>query len=199
MTNKPAHESQPGVLAEERATNEQILSRSAPEGDLHEALARRSSPGRALPPLALFLVGLLLLGGGFLAGVLTGKHATASSTSASGQAPGGLPRQGSSPSGAPGGGAFDPASGFAVGTVTRVSGDTVYLQTADGTSVAVVTNGSTTIRVTENGGLSDLTTGSTVVVQGAPSESGGTITATSITEGGLGGLGRNGPGVSPSP
>jgi hypothetical protein len=195
MTNEPAHEPQPGVLAEERATNEQILSRSAPEGDLHEALARRSPRGRALPPLALFLVGLLLLGGGFLAGVLTGKHATASSTSASGQAPGGLPR----PSGAPGGGAFDPASGFAVGTVTRVSGDTVYLQTADGTSVAVVTNGSTTIRVTTNGGLSDLTTGSTVVVQGTPSESGGTITATSITEGGLGGLGGNGPGVSPSP
>jgi uridine phosphorylase len=79
-----------------------------------------------------------------------------------------------------------------------VSGDTVYVQLADGTTVKVVASGSTTIRVSTQGALSDLTAGSTVVVQGTASSDGSTITANTITEGGLGGFpGRfgNGPGA----
>lgn len=174
-----------------------------PEDDLREILTRRPSHRRSLPSFTATLIGLLVVLGVFLGGMLIGKHAGASSTAASSQ--NGLPGGGTGnfPGGGPGGGGgFNPGSGFATGTVTRVVGDTVYVQMADGTTVKVVTNGSTQIRVTRTGSVSDLATGSTVVVQGTASDDGGTITANTVTEGSLGGFpgGLNGPGApSPSP
>jgi hypothetical protein len=173
-----------------------------PDDDLGEILARRPSRHWSLPSFTASLIGLVVILGVFLGGVLIGKHAGASSTAPSSQngLPGGA---GNVPGGGPGGGgALNPGSGFAAGTVTRVEGDTVYVQMADGTTIKVVTDGSTQIRVTQTGSVSDLATGSTVVVQGTASDNGGTITANTITEGTLGRFpgGLNGPGApSPSP
>ena len=82
----------------------------------------------------------------------------------------------------PGGG------GITFGTVTKVQGDTVYVKQADGTTITVKTNGSTTVQVSTTGTVSDLSPGSTVVVQGSSSGD-NAVTAQTITEGGFAGAG----------
>ncbi|MEV8630577.1 hypothetical protein AB0395_02880 [Streptosporangium sp. NPDC051023] len=73
--------------------------------------------------------------------------------------------------------------GVTFGTVQRVEGGKVYLQQPDGTVVTVNTTGQTTVRVSKQGKVTDLTSGGTVVVQGTKGAD-GSITATAINEGG---------------
>ncbi|WP_326645468.1 hypothetical protein OG884_13210 [Streptosporangium sp. NBC_01755] len=80
----------------------------------------------------------------------------------------------------PGGGG---RGGMTVGTVQRVDGGKVYLQTADGSVVTVNTTGETSVRLTKEGRVADLKPGGTVVVQGARAED-GSVAATAINEGG---------------
>ena len=88
-----------------------------------------------------------------------------------------------------GGGAFPgQGGGFAVGTVSRIDGDTIYLETADGQTIEVRTNGDTTVQVTTDGSVGDLAEGEAVIVQGTSADD-GSMDATNITEGGgLGGF-----------
>ncbi len=75
-----------------------------------------------------------------------------------------------------------------------MDGDTIYVTTADGNIVKVKTTpGSTTITRSVSGTAADLQPGQTVVVQGA-ADADGTVAATRVTEGGLGGGGRGGAG-----
>ena len=145
-----------------------------------KALADR--PRRSgIPTSTGVLAAIMLLAAGFFGGLLVGRHTSSGQTGpAAGGFPGGFPTPGAS-------GAFGRPGGnpLTIGTVTRIEGDTVYLKTVDGRTVKVVTSGDTQIRVSKEGTLQDLSTGSTVVVQG--SESGqGVVEATSIAEGGLG-------------
>jgi hypothetical protein len=63
--------------------------------------------------------------------------------------------------------------------VKLVDGTTVYLELANGDVVTVRTNGSTAVRVSQPGKLSDLAPGSTVSVEGPSSN--GMVTATRVT------------------
>ncbi len=98
--------------------------------------------------------------------------------------------------GGPGGGAAN-GNSFAFGTVQSVSGNTIVLTTANGTSTVTVGSGAT-ITKTESGSYSDLKVGDTVVVTGTNTN--GTVAATAVREGdggglgGFGGFGRGGFG-----
>ncbi|MFG1755171.1 hypothetical protein [Streptosporangium sandarakinum] len=84
------------------------------------------------------------------------------------------------------GGGFGGRGGFggaAVGTVQRVEGTKVYVQTRDGSVVTVNTGDDTTVRVSKKGKVTDLEPGGAVVVQGERAGD-GSITATAISEGG---------------
>lgn len=116
---------------------------------------------------------------------------------ANGQAPDGA---GPGPGRFPGGGQFPGANGttaFTRGTVASVGNGTFTVTAVDGTAVTVTTSSSTTVSVTKTASVSDLKVGDEVVVRGKRSN--GTITATNIREGALGGgfFGRNRPNGAP--
>src|SRR4029078_3732987 len=81
--------------------------------------------------------------------------------------------------------------GATVGTITLIDGTNVYVTTAQGDVVKVLTNPQTTISVSKKGTLSDVDPAKTVVVQGA-SNPDGTVTASQITQGGFGAFGGGG-------
>jgi hypothetical protein len=76
--------------------------------------------------------------------------------------------------------------GFTAGTIERIDGATIYIQTLDGETVEVRTSRDTDIQVTTEGTVDDLAEGETVVVQGDSTNDDGSIDATSIVEGGVG-------------
>jgi hypothetical protein len=90
--------------------------------------------------------------------------------------PGGTP-----PSGVPGAGGAGGARGGTAGTVDRVEGNTIYVKMPDGSEVKVSTTDSTKVETTVEGKLSDLTPGSSVLVQGARAED-GSVSAQTITK-----------------
>jgi hypothetical protein len=73
--------------------------------------------------------------------------------------------------------------GLTVGTVQKVDGEKVYVQTMDGSVVTVKTTGETAVRLAKEGKVADLKPGGTVSVQGAKADD-GSVTATMINEGG---------------
>jgi hypothetical protein len=180
---------------------EDVLSSPPPVRDLGSVLAERPRNGR-LPTSTAVLVAIVLLAVGFLGGLLVGRStASGNQTSAArGGFPGGFPTpSGGVPGGA--GGTSGAGGGIASGTVTRVDGDTLYVKTADGKTVKVVVSSDTTISVSKEGTLADISKGSTVFVRGTSSN--GALSATTIMEGDfqlgfLGGPGFGSPGASPS-
>ena len=167
-------------------TPEDVLATPPSTDDITSAL-RPARSGRGGPSMMTYvLAAVVLVGAGFLAGTILNKGSD-SNTLAGGALPSGFPG-GALPSGFPGGatGAAGGAGGNGItfGTVTKVEGDTVYVEQADGTTITVRTNGSTTVQVTTTGTVSDLSPGSTVIVQGSSSGD-DTVTAQTITEGGL--------------
>jgi hypothetical protein len=157
---------------------EEILATGPPTRELDSALAKPSRGGRGLSSTILLIVGVLLAAG-FLGGLFLGRATAPKSEAATFPSGGAFP----GPTGAGGGFGGD---GVAAGTVTRIDGNTIYVETADGQTVEVRTSGDTDVEVTSDGSVSDLTEGDTVVAQGDPSND-GSIDATSIVEGGLGG------------
>ncbi|MFL6073534.1 MAG: hypothetical protein ACJ73S_09080 [Mycobacteriales bacterium] len=159
--------------------------------DLGQMLQKRSGP--KLPPATLGLIAVVLLGVGFAGGMITDRQThKANNTASVSSNPGGnfrgrFPYGG--PSGNPGGNL--PGGGFTAGTVERVDGDTVYIKTQDGKEVKVTTTGTTTVRMSSDGKVSDLQAGQPVAVQGQTGND-GSVAARSITEGQLGGRLRAG-------
>ena len=146
--------------------------------------------------MSYVLAAVVLVGAGFLAGTMLNKGSDSNALPA-GAFPSGFPG-GALPSGATGAPGGAGGGGVTFGTVTKVEGDTVFVKQADGTTITVKTNGSTTVQVSTTGTVSDLSPGSTVVVQGSSSGD-DTVTARTITEGGFGGAGAgNAPGLGGS-
>ncbi|MFE3448888.1 hypothetical protein ACFXJ8_08105 [Nonomuraea sp. NPDC059194] len=150
-------------------------------------------PRRGTPKLTLGLVAALVLVAGVLIGIQAQK-ALGGATAAGefgtrmgygGAQPSGGPSAGPGPQGQrPGGAIRGPGQGDAtVGTVEKVEKDRIRVKTMDGSTVVVTTTGETTVQVTERGALSDLKSGSTVVVQGEKGGN-GEMAATSISQGG---------------
>ncbi len=76
--------------------------------------------------------------------------------------------------------------GFVRGQVTAVDGSTLTVTGQDGTTYTVTASSTTTVTKTKTGSLSDLAVGDEVSVMGATG-SDGTVAATRISEGALGG------------
>jgi hypothetical protein len=99
-------------------------------------------------------------------------------------------------------GRFGQRIGLAFGTVKSVSGNTVVLQEADGTTITVTTSSSTKVQKTVNAQVKDLTVGQPIVATGTANAD-GSIAASNVVQGsadlgfkgfGLGGLRLGGLG-----
>ncbi|GIF12758.1 hypothetical protein Ate01nite_27900 [Actinoplanes teichomyceticus] len=176
--------------------NTEVLPRTPAEAeqqDLTGALAQ-AAPRRWWNRTTLVLAGVVLLAGGFLGGVQTHKRWGATGTAAPAGSSGGAGIEapaGSSGVAGPGGmpspgTGFGPdrpaAPGITAGTLTRVDGHILYVQTAAGETITVRASGTTAVSRTVPATVTDLTTGAKVTVQGA-ADSEGVITATAITAG----------------
>ncbi|MER7499553.1 hypothetical protein AB0L05_31220 [Nonomuraea pusilla] len=153
------------------------------QDDLREELAAQSRRGvsgltAGLAAGVVLVAGILI---GIQAGRLSGSPSAPSAPSGAfagqrqpgaGGLPGGFGRRGAAQGG-----------GGTMGTVEKVEDGKVYVRTMDGATVTVTTTGETAVRVTAPGEVSDLKPGSTVVVRGQRGQD-GTVSASSITEGG---------------
>lgn len=161
-------------------------------GSQLEALASR----RIVNRLTLVLAAAALLTGGFLAGAQVQKEygstsSTATAPSQRGNFPGGAFANGGARPGASGAagagiagqqqnGAGTTGGTLTTGRIKMVDGGTVYLETSDGKTITVKTDGSTAVLTAQAGTLADLAAGATVTVEGTGS--GTTITATKVTK-----------------
>jgi len=182
-----------GVSAEE------LLSIPPRADNLAEELAARPQRTK-LPKLTLALSAGVLIAAGFVGGVLAQKHygtasggagraALASTFAGRGAGAGtgtGAAGRGGFGGFSGGGGGGAATGGFAgssiTGSITVVSGDTLYVTSTTGTVYTVKTSGTTTVKLSSSGSLSQLKPGQTVTISGAQG-SGGTVTATTITAG----------------
>jgi hypothetical protein len=171
-------------------TARELLETSPFKDDLTEELAAR--PPRAKLPAATLCLGAgVLLVAGFIGGVEAHKQ-WGGNGSGSGNLQAAIAARGGAGQGrgATGQGAqrgFGAAQGGAgnvtFGTVKLIDGQTIYVQTATGGIVQVKTDKSTAVRISKDGSVRDLQPGQTIVVQGTPGAN-GTMTATSVNEGG---------------
>jgi hypothetical protein len=202
----PEHETEINETATGEATTE-------PDGweEPIEALPRRPRRrllGKGGNPLALSLLGVLLLACGFIGGVLVEKGQSSSGSSSSGASGlaarfaalrGGASSTGSSTTGSSGGAgstgagfggsAGAGASGFTrptAGTVAYLAGSTLYVTNSEGNTVKVQTSAGTTVTKTVKSTVKDIHPGETVTVTGATG-SNGAVTAESISAGASGG------------
>ncbi|MEV7039405.1 hypothetical protein [Amycolatopsis sp. NPDC051061] len=181
-TPPPAAGDEPtAVLPAVEPTAEQIIANPAVGGDLNAEMRRAAKPfSRATVVLAGLVVLAIAFGGG------AWTHAAFGSSSSTPTRPsGGTQGTQGGQQGGTGqqqGGGFRGAGGRGTtGTVDHVDGTTVYVKTAQGTDVKVSTSDSTTVGVTQQGKLTDLKPGSTVVVQGQAGDD-GTVAAQAITQ-----------------
>lgn len=155
----------------------------SPTAELLQKAGGRKTPRTAL--IALALAGVLVVGGG---GFALGRVTAPSPTFAGfpgggngGNGGNGFPGLGGGANG-PGGGGF--RGGGLEGTVESISGDTMTLKTANGSTITVTLSSTTTYAQQVGGQASDITQGATVrigvnLTTGAPA--GGSVSATSVT------------------
>jgi hypothetical protein len=157
---------------------EQILNRPVGGEDLTEELKQTK---RSVSKLTLGLGAGVLVVAAFFGGVAT--HAAVADKAQPAAQGNNRPRQfpgaGQGGQNGQGGGGF---RGGTVGTIDHVDGKDVYVKTPDGKTVKVSTSDSTQVRISQQGAVTDLKAGETVVVQGSTG-SDGTVTAQTITQG----------------
>ncbi|MDQ7810486.1 hypothetical protein Q5425_42750 [Amycolatopsis sp. A133] len=176
LSRESAH--QGAALSRESAalepSAEEIVARPAVDGDLNAEMRQAAKPfSRTTLVLAGLVVLAVAFGGGAWTHAAFGSSSPSTPTRQAGGTQAGTGQQG---------GGFRGAGGRGTtGTVDRVDGTTVYVKTAQGADVKVSTSDSTTVGVTQQGKLSDLKPGATVVVQGQAG-SDGTVTAQAITQ-----------------
>jgi hypothetical protein len=160
------------------------------EDEVEEAQALRFDAARVKKARRLTgaLALVAALGVGFAGGVYYQKHDGGSSPTTTGAAGfAALARSFGGGTGRTGGGGFAglaAASGAVAGTVSAISGNTLYI--SEGTSSALVkvdTNSNSTISVPETGSVSNIHPGDTVVIRGAK-QSDGSYLAGTITDSG---------------
>ncbi|MGW3962119.1 hypothetical protein ACWED2_20015 [Amycolatopsis sp. NPDC005003] len=160
---------------------EDVIASPAVGGDLNAEMRRAAKPfSRTTLVLAGLVVFAIAFGGGAWTHAAFGSSTPARQTGGTqGRAQGGTGQTGGT--GQQGGGFRGAGGRGTTGTVDRVDGTTVYVKTAQGTDVKVSTSDDTTVGVTQQGKLSDLKPGATVVVQGQAG-SDGTVAAQAITQ-----------------
>ena len=169
---------------------------------------------RLLTPIPLALLGVLLIAGGFIAGVQVQKGE--SSSGSTGGVPAGLASRfaalrggtsgsGKTPAGAAAGGFPGAGTGAGrptSGTVAYLDGNTLYVTSSEGNTVKVKTSPSTSVTKTVKTKVKGIYPGETVTVTGATATN-GTVSAESISVGssgtGLSGLLGGGSGATSSP
>jgi hypothetical protein len=201
----------PETLAYEPIEDEQDQWAEEPEELELPARPRR----RLLTPIPLALLGVLLIAGGFIAGVQVQKSQT--STGSTGGVPAGLASRfaalgggtsstGKTPTGTAAGGFPGAGTGAGrptSGTVAYLDGNTLYVTNSEGNTVKVKTSPSTSVTKTVKAKLKGIYPGETVTVIGATG-SNGTVSAESISVGSSGTglaalLGGRGSGTTSSP
>ncbi|MDG4819282.1 hypothetical protein O7628_27690 [Micromonospora sp. WMMD956] len=159
-----------------------------PDEGLTAALAA-AAPRRWWNRGTLVLGALVLLVAGFVGGVQVQQRwgePAAGAAASSWPFPAGLANgaagsgRGQGPGGQPSAAA---TAGATTGTVTLVDGDTLYVETADGTVVTVRTTDDTAVRTTRASKLTAIERGQRVTVQGGALTD-NAMTATSVTAGG---------------
>jgi hypothetical protein len=148
---------------------------------------------RLLTPISGGLLAVVLVAGGFIGGVQVQKHQGGSGSGSGGGARNGLPAafaarlaQGGGAATGTGAGGTGAArtgggsGGATAGTVANVKGSTLYVSSADGTTVKVKTNDNSKVTRNASSSVGSVHPGDTVVIQGATASS-GTVTASSIT------------------
>ena len=126
-------------------------------------------------------LGLLLALGGIWGGAaLQRSHGTTSGSSSEASTIASLFRSRAGTTGGFGGAGAGALGGATTGTVTEVSGTTLYVTNASGALVKVTVGPSVTVDRNAASSLGALQVGDTVVVEG-PKASNGSVTATSVT------------------
>lgn len=154
----------------------EVLPRTPTEiehDDLNSAIAQ-AAPRRWWNTTTLVLMGVVLLVAGVLGGAQMQKHwgSSPAADSPAGPANPGFPGQ--NRSGTP---------QNTEGTITRVDGTTIYLQTSTNETITVRASDATTVSKATTATLTDLTAGLKITVQGLP-DSSGVVAATAITAAG---------------
>jgi hypothetical protein len=198
----------PGNLAEDERDGSDLLSTSPFDGDLEADLAAKP-PRMKLPGPALYLGAGILAVVGFVGGIQadklwggnSGSSAGGAASGAAGRTQGGGFQGRGLQSGTGGTGS---TGNMTIGTVQKVVGKTIYLKTTDGKTIKITTDGSTKVKVSKSGSAKDLKSGVSIVVQGSADKN-GTVTATTVNEGGgsqgagsqTGGFPNGGGGAGP--
>ncbi|ADJ42313.1 hypothetical protein AMES_0491 [Amycolatopsis mediterranei S699] len=187
-TTTPPGDEPTAILPAVEPTAEQIVASPAVDGDLNAEMRRAAKPfSRTTLVLAGLVAFAIAFGGGAWTHAAFGSATparpggTAGGAQARGQGGTGQPSGTSQPGGTgQQGGGYRGGRGT-TGTIDHVDGTTVYVKTAQGADVKVSTSDSTTVGVTQQGKLSDLKPGATVVVQGQAGDD-GTVAAQAITQ-----------------
>lgn len=129
----------------------------------------------SVPSVVLFAA-LVALGGIWGGAALQRSHGSSSGTSAAASSFASLLRG----RGATGGGGLAGAGGATTGTVTEVSGSTLYVTNSSGDLVKVTVAPSVSVNRNAKSSLASLQVGDTVVVEGTKA-SDGSVTATSVS------------------
>ena len=186
---------------QERSPQQDPASPHEEDGWLEETpeLPRRPRT-RLLTPLPLALMAVLLIACGFIGGVLVQKGQGSSSAASGGEsaasfaarfaalratASGANSGGGSAAAGSAAGGPSGFPGGFSrptTGTVSYVSGKTIYLTNAEGNTVKVDTSPATTVSKTIKSDVAGIHPGETLAVSGSTSSS-GAISAEAIRVG----------------
>ena len=187
----------PQTLAYEPVEDEQDEWEEESEELELPARPRRRLLGVGGNPIPLALLGVLLIAGGFIAGVQVQKGQT--STASTGGVPAGLASRfaalgggtsssAKTPTGVPAGGFPGAGTGAGrptSGTVAYLDGSTLYVTSAEGNTVKVKTSPSTSVTKTVKTKVEGIRPGETVTVLGATGTN-GTVSADSISVGSSG-------------
>jgi hypothetical protein len=131
---------------------------------------------KLVTPVSGGLLAIVLVAGGFIGGVQVQQHQGNGTNN--GAARNGLPAAFAARLAQGGGGTGGGGSGGA--TVANVKGSTLYVTSADGTTVKVKTNDNSKVTRNASSNVANVHPGDTVVIQGSTASS-GTVTASSIT------------------
>jgi hypothetical protein len=152
------------------------------DGNLDQELTQ-AKRGLSKVTIGLGVVVLALVaffGGVWTHSAIAGGSTTAAATpQRNGGGQGGV-RIGPGGQGAPGQGGAGFRGGTA-GTIDRIEGNTIYVKMPDGSEVKVSTSDTTKVETAVEGKMSDLTPGSSVLVQGQRAED-GSVSAQTITK-----------------
>jgi len=179
----PGNGRRPAAATAPAGSGEQPWGASPTDDDEWPDRGPRKGIRLSVPTVAL--VGLLIAAGGIWGGAaLQRSHGTSSASGATSSLASLFGGRGASSTGGATGtsGAFGAA---ATGTVTEVSGSTLYVTNSSGNLVKVTVGPSATVTRNAKSSLGALVAGDTVVVQGTKA-SNGSVTATSVSATGAG-------------